>query len=57
MLAHIPTGSSYPCVDKEPYGKDKLFDGQSTTIIHDAADWGISAVLDFGTLRNVGKFV
>ncbi|XP_066973920.1 uncharacterized protein [Macrobrachium rosenbergii] len=47
-------GGSFPCVDPEPYGKD-VDPLQTTKIIHNPANWGLSVDIDFGTLRNVGQ--
>lgn len=47
------SGSSYPCVDPEPYFKeDEPF--QHTKITHNPTDWGLSAILDLGVITNVG---
>ncbi|XP_064089991.1 uncharacterized protein LOC135203997 [Macrobrachium nipponense] len=50
----LGVGNNFPCVDPEPYGKhlDPL---QTTKIIHNPANWGLSVDIDFGTLRNIGQ--
>ncbi|XP_042876938.1 uncharacterized protein LOC122256373 [Penaeus japonicus] len=52
VLLHI--GSSYPCVDPEPYFKDDI-PYQHTKITHDPTDWGLSATLDLGVITNIGS--
>ncbi|XP_068218814.1 LOW QUALITY PROTEIN: uncharacterized protein [Palaemon carinicauda] len=49
----LAIGANFPCVDPEPYGKDKD-PLQVTKIIHDATNWGAGVDIDFGTLRNMG---
>lgn len=53
-IIFLGVGSNYGCIDENPYGKE-IEPFQVTTIIHDATDWGASATLDLGTLRNLGQ--
>ncbi|XP_018021518.2 uncharacterized protein LOC108677755 [Hyalella azteca] len=50
----LAIGSSYPCLDPDPYGKELTNFAQPNTIIHDPVTWGLKATVDFGVLRNVG---
>ncbi|XP_063873590.1 uncharacterized protein LOC135107540 [Scylla paramamosain] len=49
----IQAGDNFPCLDKNPYdNKDELYPTISVT--HDT-DWGLSATLDLGVLKNLGN--
>lgn len=53
-IIFIAVGSSYPCLDPDPYGKELLNPAQPNTIIHDPDEWALKATADLGVLRNVG---
>ncbi|KAK3861203.1 hypothetical protein Pcinc_032801, partial [Petrolisthes cinctipes] len=52
IILHI--GSSFPCVDPEPYDKESD-PYQPTTVSHDPSDPAFSATLELGPLRNTGS--
>ncbi|XP_050714209.1 uncharacterized protein LOC126997255 [Eriocheir sinensis] len=49
----LEVGDNFPCVDRDPYGKENnLY--QQNTILH-GTEWTLGATVDMGVLKNLGN--